>query len=448
MDESNNYYIHNAFIVNEGKLFQGDVLVREGKIARIMGKNALVEDIVMDARTRFVDATGLYLLPGGIDEHVHFRDPGLTRKGDFQSESRAAVAGGICSVLDMPNTLPQTTTLALWEEKQASAEGRMYTNYAFYLGATNHNLDEITRADRRKVAGVKLFLGSSTGDMLLSDDAVLDALFEWKGMPFLAHCEDEATIRQNTERAKAVFGDAAPFRIHPEIRSRKACMLSSGKAVKAAQKHRAPLHILHVSTAEELSLLDADYPEITMEVCPSYLFFSDRDYDRLGCRIKCNPAIKAETDREALLQALKHNKIRCVGSDHAPHCWEEKHKPYFQSPSGMPMVAHSLPLLLELVWEKKLKMVQVAELLSHGPASLLGICNKGYLREGYDADLVLVEMNETPAPADIPYRCGWSPLEGVKLHGRIHSTFVNGKRVYHLGKYAEKAEGKPLTFDR
>ena len=448
MDETDNYYIHNAFIVNEGKLFQGDILVKEGKIARIMGKNALVDDIAMEPGTRFIDATGLYLLPGGIDEHVHFRDPGLTRKGDFLSESRAAVAGGICSVLDMPNTLPQTTSIARWEEKQASAEGRMYTNYAFYLGATNHNLDEITRSDRRKVAGVKLFLGSSTGDMLLSDETVLHALFQWKGLPFLAHCEDETTIRVNTEKAKTTYGDDAPFRIHPEIRSREACLLSSEKAVKMAQQYNAPLHILHVSTVEELSLLNADYPEITMEVCPSYLFFNDKDYDKLGCRIKCNPAIKTAADQEALLQALQHNRFRCIGSDHAPHSWDEKDRPYFQSPSGMPMVAHTLPLLLELVWEKKLKMVQVAELLSHGPASLLGICRKGYIREGYDADLVLVEMNEAPSSADIPYRCGWSPLEGRRLHGRIHSTFVNGKCVYRLGKFADKAEGKPMEFDR
>lgn len=448
MDDTSNYYIHNALIVNDGKQFQGDVLVREGKISRIMGKNALIEDVAMDSQTRYIDATGLCLFPGGIDEHVHFRDPGLTHKGDFSSESRAAVAGGICSVLDMPNTLPQTTGIAEWEAKQASAEGRMYTNYAFYLGATNHNLEEITKADRQKVAGVKLFLGSSTGDMLLSDEKVLNDLFAWKGMPFLAHCEDEDTIRQNTEKAKAAYGENAPFRVHPQIRSREACLISTEKAVMAARQHRAPLHILHVSTEEELSLLDAEYPEITMEVCPSYLFFSEKDYDTLGCRIKCNPAIKTANDQNALLTALQQNRFRCVGSDHAPHTWEEKNRPYFQSPSGMPMVAHTLPLLLELVWEKKLKMTQVAELLCHGPARLLGICNKGFIREGYDADLVLVEMNEQPTDADIPYRCGWSPLEGRPLHSRIHSTFVNGKCVYRLGKFAGKAEGKPLQFKR
>lgn len=450
MDGRNHFYIHNARIVNEGKLFAGDLLIQNGKIARIFGKNSLTEDVEMDPQTQYVDATGCLLLPGGIDEHVHFRDPGLTHKGDFCSESRAAVAGGICSVLEMPNTVPQTTTNALWEEKQASAAGRMFTNYAFYLGATDHNLEEIRKADRRRVAGIKLFLGSSTGNMLISDDTVLEKLFEWQGLPFAAHCEEEETIRHNLAAAKERYGEEIPFRMHARIRSAEACLRSTRKAVETAARYHAPLHILHVSTAEELALLAEAPPEITLEVCPSYLFFSEEDYDRLGCRIKCNPSIKGKADREALLHALQQGRIRCVGSDHAPHTREEKERPYLQSPSGMPMVAHTLPLLLELAWEGKIKMAQVPELLSHNPAKLFQISNKGFIREGYDADLVLVEtgVTETVTREQLPYRCGWSPLEGCTLHHRIRTTFVNGKRVYHQGKFAGKAEGEPLLFDR
>ncbi|MBO4282375.1 MAG: dihydroorotase [Bacteroidales bacterium] len=450
MSHDQAYYIHNAHIVNEGKLFQGDVLIEHGKISRILGKNALAEDISLDNGTRYINATGMYLLPGGIDEHVHFREPGLTHKGDFESESLAAVSGGICTVLDMPNTLPQTTTLEHWEEKQAAANGRMHTNYAFYLGATNHNLNEIQAADRSRVPGVKLFLGSSTGDMLLSDEKTLETLFEWKGLPLLAHCEDEETIRRNMQEARERYGENPPFRIHAEIRSEEACYLSSLKAVQLARKHRTPLHILHISTAKELELLSPDYPEITMEASPSYLTFCDADYDRLGCRLKCNPAVKRAEDREALRKALLLGKFRCVGSDHAPHTWEEKDKPYFQSPSGMPMVAHTLPLLLEAVWRKEAKLTQVAEWLSHGPARLLHIQNKGFIREGYDADLVLVQACEgyTVERALLPYRCGWSPLEGMSLHYRVHTTFVNGNIAYESGRFARRASGTPLRFER
>lgn len=450
MDSSDNYYIHNARIVNEGKIFSGDLLVQEGKIARILGKNTLTDDIQMHPQTRFVDATGCMLLPGGIDEHVHFRDPGLTRKGDFYSESRAAVAGGVCSVLDMPNSVPQTVTNSLWEKKQESAAGRMFTNYAFYIGATNDNFEEIRKADTEHVPGIKLFLGSSTGNMLLSDETVMENLFKWQGLPMLAHCEDETVIRNNTEEAVRKFGEQIPFRMHPQIRSEEACIRSTQKAVEMARRYSTPLHILHVSTAAELELLSDNHPEISMEACPSYLFFNDNDYDSLGCRIKCNPAIKKRTDAEALTLALQQGRIRCIGSDHAPHTWEEKDKPYLQSPSGMPMVAHTLPLLLELVWRNILKITQVTELFCHNPARLLHIRNKGFIRQGYDADLVLVEPGtiQTVTRDRLPYRCGWSPLEGMTLHHRIRSTFVNGRRVYNDGTFARNANGKPLCFER
>lgn len=444
------YYIHHATIVNENKVFKGDVLLQDGRISRIMGEHSKVEDVELAPDTRFVEADGCYLMPGGIDEHVHFRDPGLTHKGDFLTESRAAVAGGITSVLDMPNTLPQTTTRALWEQKAQSAEGRMYTNYAFYLGATNHNFSEILAADPQKVAGVKLFLGSSTGDMLLSDEQTLDRLFQWKGMPFLAHCEEETIIRNNTEKAKKQYGETAPFRIHAGIRSEEACYLSSQKAVERARKYRAPLHILHVSTRKELSLLSEAYPEITMEACPSYLFFSEKDYDRFGCRIKCNPSIKTEDDRQAILEALQDGRIRCVGSDHAPHTWSEKDQDYFHSPSGMPMVQHSLLLLMELVHEGKLRLTRIPELLSHHPAELLKIKNKGFIQEGYDADLVLVDpfQNTLVETDNTYYACAWSPLSGRTFHSRIRTTFVNGRIVYNQGHFSSKAEGSPLCFDR
>jgi dihydroorotase len=326
----------------------------------------------------------------------------------------------------------------------------MYTNYAFYLGATNNNMDEILKADPQRVPGVKLFLGSSTGNMLLSDTSMLDRLFQWQGLPFLAHCEEEQLIRDNLTAAIGRFGDRIPFRMHPHIRSAEACLRSTRKAVEAAEKYHAPLHILHVSTAQELELLSDLHPEITMEICPSYLFFSEEDYERLGCRIKCNPAIKSKTDQEALTSALQQGRIRCVGSDHAPHTWEEKALPYIQSPSGMPMVGHTLLLLLELVWEDKLKLTQVPELFSHGPARLLQIAERGFVREGCRADLVLVEtgVTETVTKGQLHYRCGWSPLEGFTLHHRIHSTFVNGKRVFHKGRFSETAAGEPLFFDR
>ena len=450
MGAANHYYIHDAHIVNENKIFQGDVVIQEGKISRVMGKNANVEELNLHPDTQFVDASGQYLFPGGIDEHVHFREPGLTHKGDFESESRAAVAGGVCSVLEMPNTVPQTTTRALWESKQESAAGKMHCNYAFYIGATNHNLEEIKMADPQKVAGVKLFLGSSTGDMLLSDDSVLEQIFKWQKLPLLAHCESETVIRANTEAAKLQYGENAPFRIHAQVRSEEACYQSSLKAVQMAKKYRAPLHILHISTQKELTLLDGRYPEITMEACPSYLFFSEKDYDNLGCKIKCNPSIKRESDREALLNALQENRIYCVGSDHAPHTWEEKNKDYFHSPSGMPMVQHSLLLLLELCHRQKLKLTQVANLFSHHPAQLLHMANKGFIREGYDADLVLVSLTETTTvTADNSlYRCQWTPLEGSCLHARIVSTFVNGYRAYHNNTVSKQHYGAQITFNR
>lgn len=450
MAETNNYYIHNANIVNEDKIFQGDILVQNGKIARIMGSKLPIDEIAMHPDTRYVDATGYFLLPGGIDEHVHFREPGLTHKGCFESESRAAVAGGICSILDMPNTIPQTTTCSQWEAKQESASGKMYCNYAFYIGATSQNLEEVKKADKRKVAGVKLFLGSSTGDMLISDENIIESLFKWQEMPLLAHCESEPIIRANTEKFKQQYGENAPFRIHTQVRSEEACYQSSLKAIKIAQKYHTPLHILHISTEKELSLLDERHPQITMEVCPSYLFFSEKDYDRLGCKIKCNPSIKTEKDKEALLQALKNNRIQCVGSDHAPHCWEEKNNSYFNSPSGMPMVQHSLLVLLELCYQKKLKITQVANLLSHHPAKLLQIEHKGFIREGYDADLVLVDLEQTTVVnrSNCYYQCQWSPLEGECLHARIRSTFVNGCLAYDNGTFSKQHFGKPIIFNR
>lgn len=450
MLEDNNFYIYNASIVNEHKVFKGNVLVQDGIISRVIGAHTHPDNIEINPVTKFINAEGLFLLPGGIDEHVHFRDPGLTCKGDFFSESRAAVAGGICSVIDMPNTIPQTTGIDAWQKKQSSARGRMFTNYAFYLGATNHNMEEIKRADRNKVAGVKMFFGSSTGDMLLSDENTINKLFQWKGLPFLAHCEEDSIIKNNFSEAMEKYGDSCDFGLHPIIRSEEACYQCSLKVIQTAKKFHTPIHILHVSTAKELKLISEKHPEISLEICPSYLFFCDKDYKKYKYRIKCNPSIKTEEDREALIDGIDKGLFTCAGSDHAPHTIEEKDKSYFQSPSGIPMVQHTFQILLELCHEKKIKITSVVELMSHGPARLLNIKNKGFIKEGYDADLVLIDMGRQSSvhKDNLYYKCKWSPLEGFTFNSVIHTTFVNGKITYNLGRFASKAEGKPLIFNR
>ena len=446
----NNYFIYNAFVVNEGKVFCADVLVQQGKIARIMKKNLPVEDLQFEENTIFIDATNKYLLPGAIDEHVHFRQPGLTHKGDMYSESRAAVAGGVTSVMDMPNVIPQTTNIDLLREKFNMAQGTMFTNYSFYLGATNNNIEQIRQIDKSHVCGIKLFMGSSTGDMLVSDNEMLHDLFRIKNLPIAVHCEDESIIARNIQQAKEEYGENVPIEKHTEIRSEEACFTSTQKAIALAQQYGTKLHILHISTAKELTLLANQYPDITAEVCVAYLFLDENDYFSLGTKMKCNPAIKQASDREALFEALLSGKISTIGSDHAPHTQKEKKNTYFKAPSGIPNVQHTLPLMLEMYKENKIKIQNIVEHLCHAPARIYSIEQRGFIREGYFADLVLVDTEQETEinKKTILYKCKWSPFDGKKLHTRIEKTFVNGELVYDNGKFKTSPNGVALCFNR
>jgi dihydroorotase len=450
MEICNNYFIYNAFIVNEGKVFCGDVLIRRGKIVSVMKKDSAVEDLFLEDDTVFIDATNKYLTPGVIDEHVHFRDPGLTHKGDMYSESRAAIAGGITSVMDMPNVSPQTTTNDLIEEKYLLAKNRMFTNYSFYLGATNHNISQIRQADTSRVCGVKLFMGASTGDMLVSDDEILRQLFQIQTLPIAVHCEDETMIANNIQRARKQYGEHVPMEKHPEIRSEEACFAATQKAIALARQYGAKLHILHLSTAKELSLLKNLPPHISAEVCTAYLCLDENDYPRLGTKMKCNPSIKQSDDKAALFEALLSGTIATIASDHAPHTVEEKKNAYFKSPSGIPLVQHSFLLMLEMYKENKIKLQTIVERMCHAPARIYEIKQRGFIREGYFADLVLVDMEkETEINIDtLYYKCKWSPFEGVKLHARIEKTFVNGELVYNDATFPASPNGQPLQFNR
>jgi dihydroorotase len=415
-----------------------------------MKKDMFLEDLFLEDDTVFIDATNKYLLPGVIDEHVHFREPGLTHKGDMYSESRAAVAGGITSVMDMPNVFPQTTTNDLLDEKYRLAEGKMFTNYSFYLGATNHNIAQIRQADTSRVCGIKIFMGSSTGDMFVSDDEILRELFQIQTLPVAVHCEDENIITNNIQEVKKHYGEEIPIEQHPKIRSEDACFTSTQKAVALAQQYGTKLHILHLSTAKELTLLSNQYPNISAEVCVAYLYLDENDYPSLGTKMKCNPSIKQSSDKTALFEALLSGHIATIASDHAPHTQEEKENTCFQSPSGIPVVQHSLLLMLELYRENKIKLQTIVDRMSHAPARIFEIAQRGFIREGYFADLVLVDMEqETLINTDtIYYKCKWSPFEGKKIHARIDKTFVNGELVYDDGNFPAPPHGQALQFNR
>ena len=450
MKVSDNYFIHNVFVVNEGKVFKADVVVQQGKIARILKMNVPIEDLELEDNTIFIDATDKYLLPGIIDEHVHFREPGLMHKGDMYSESRAAVAGGVTSVMDMPNVIPQTTNIETLNERFKLAEGKMFTNYSFYLGATNQNQDDIRQIDNARICGIKLFMGSSTGNMLVSEDTVLEQLFQIKNIPIAVHCEDEDIISANMQKAKEQYGEDVPIEEHPNIRSEEACVVSTQKAVELARKHGTQLHVLHLTTAKELSLFSQQYPNITAEACVAYLYFDNKDYANFGTRMKCNPAIKTANDKQTLLDAVVSGTITTIGSDHAPHTEEEKQNTYFNAPSGILMVQHILPLMLELCKDGKIKLQTIVERMSHAPARIYQVEERGFIREGYSADLVLVDMEkESTIDKDtIYYKCNWSPFEGRKLHTYIEKTFVNGVLVFDDGQFPASPNGKPLQFNR
>ena len=453
-----NYYIKNATLVNEGQTFVASVFVSDGKIAKIVREG---EDGPSTGSGTFassgeiIDARGKYLIPGIIDEHVHFRDPGLTHKADIYTESRAAVAGGVTSFMDMPNTNPQTTTLELLQQKFDLAAEKSLANYSFYLGATNDNLSEVIKTDPKKVCGIKLFMGSSTGNMLVDKNEVLVRLFRESPCLIAAHCEDEATIHANTVCSKdlaakgQVILDAG---IHPFIRTTEACYKSSFKAVDMADHFGARLHVLHISTQRELSLFRNDIPlkdkKITAETCPHYLWFDARDYEAKSFAIKCNPAIKSHRDKEALLQALKEGRIDTIGTDHAPHLREEKFTgDYFTSKSGFPSVQHSLEVMDNVLPNNLPLLVQ---LMCHNPAILYQIDRRGFIREGYHADLALVDMNASHriSNQDEYSKCGWTPYDGVQTHCRVTHTFVNGNLVFANGDFHEDNKGMRLCFNR
>ncbi len=439
--------IKNATLVNENQIFRADVLIENDIIADIA---ISIPDTDADVT---LEATGKYLLPGVIDDQVHFREPGLTWKGDITSESRAAVAGGITSFIEQPNTVPNAVTQELLEDKYQIAATSSFANYSFMMGGTNNNLDELLRTNPRNVAGIKLFLGSSTGNMLVDDPATLENIFSKTRMLIAVHCEDEATIRRNTEMHKEKYGEDIPVRCHPDIRSAEACYLSSSKAIELARKTGARLHVFHVSTAAETDLFDNHLPlqdkKITAEVCVHHLTFTDADYDDKGTLIKWNPAVKSAEDKEALWKALLDDRIDVVATDHAPHTLEEKSQKYLQAPSGGPLVQHSLNLMWEHYRNGRITLEKLVEKMCHNPAILFRIEKRGFLRKGYKADLVLVdpEQSYTVQPDQLLYKCGWSPLEGETFHSKVTHTFVNGQLVYENGEVYEQPCGERLLFE-
>ena len=440
--------IQNAQLVNEGKVSQKDLLIRGEKIAKIGNR------IAPTAGEELIDASGLHLLPGWIDDQVHFREPGLTHKATIASESRAAVAGGITSFIEMPNTQPQTTTQKALEDKLERAAKDSIANYGFLFGGTNDNLDQIKSFDTTKAAGLKLFLGSSTGNMLVDDEQVLEKIFSSTDLPIAVHCEDEATIKENLARYIAQYGDDIPIEKHHVIRSQEACYRSSSRAIRLAKATGARLHVFHLSTAVETELFSNEKPlaqkKITAEVCVHHLWFSEEDYAQKGTLIKWNPAVKKASDREALWKALNEDKIDVLATDHAPHTLQEKQNPYTKAPSGGPLVQHAYPALLTAVKQGKTTLEKLVEKACHNPAILFKIQNRGFLREGYFADLVLVNLNKkfTVVKEDLLYQCGWSPFEGTTFEATIAKTFVNGDLVYDGGKIIEGSLGKKLTFER
>lgn len=441
--------IKNAQIVNEGTITSGDVLIEADRIAEIAPSIS-----VKNADTKVIDADGFYLIPGMIDDQVHFREPGLTHKATIKTESRAAVAGGITSFIEMPNTVPQATTIDLLEQKFAIAAKDAHANYSFMFGGTNDNLSEILKVDKTKVAGLKLFLGSSTGNMLVDNPAVLEEIFSKTDLLISTHCEDEATIKKNLEAAIAIYGDAIPIEKHPEIRSEQACYISSSQAIALAKKTGARLHVFHLSTAKETKLFDKKKAlkdkKITAEVCVHHLWFTSEDYPSKGTKIKWNPAIKTKKDREGLWKALNEGRIDVIATDHAPHTLEEKDNVYTKAPSGGPLVQHALEALFEMQRKGYITVEKLVEKVAHNPAILFEIKDRGYIRKGYKADLVLINPNApwTVTKENIAYKCGWSPFEGTTFRARVTHTFVNGHLAYQNGEIAKTPKGERLTFNR
>jgi len=439
--------IKDAQVVNEGSIFGADVLIQDGRIANIAPTIAN-----LPFNHTEINAHGLHLFPGVIDDQVHFREPGLTHKADIHSEARAAVAGGVTSFMEMPNTNPPATTIELLEQKYAIAAMGSLANYSFFMGGANDNLEELKRVDKAQICGIKIFAGSSTGNMLVDNEQTLEGIFGECDNLIAVHSESEPIIRHNLEVYKQQFGENIPFKAHAAIRSIEACYKSSEKLVDMAKRYGTRLHILHISTAEELALFRNDIPlvdkKITAEACVHHLWFDASDYDTLGGLIKCNPAIKEARHKKAILEALLNDTIDILATDHAPHTWEEKQQPYLQCPSGLPLVQHPLLMMLDFYKEGKISLEKIAEKMSHAPAACFKLQERGYIREGYKADLVLVDLNKshTVAKDNIYYKCGWSPLEGHAFASSVVSTFVNGNLVFDQGKIIDSHIGERLQF--
>ena len=440
--------IKNATVINEGNRLNEDILIEGDLITSISKK------IQIDSDTQVIDAHGLILIPGMIDDQVHFREPGLTHKGNILSESKAAIAGGVTSYIEMPNTSPNTTTVDEFNKKISIASINSYSNFSFMFGGTNDNLDEIKKINPTEVAGIKLFLGSSTGKMLIDNLNSIEKIFSSTSLPISAHCEDEQTIRNNTKKYKQIYGENVPMELHPKIRSEEACYKSSKYAVDLAKKTGARLNVFHISTKKEIDLFNNKLPveekKLTAEVCAHHLWFTDRDYKKLGSKIKWNPAIKSQSDKDALWNAIKEDKIDIIASDHAPHTEIEKENSYFNCPSGGPMVQHTILSLLEESPKHGVSIEKIVEKIAHNPSKIFKIKKRGFIKEGYYADLVLVNPNSPTlvSKESLLYKCGWSPFEGVTFSSSIHSTILNGRVVYSNGVVNETPNGKKLVFDR
>jgi dihydroorotase len=439
--------LKNGIVVNEGTIQENDILIVDDLIVKI------AKDITaVDAKV--IDASGLHILPGIIDDQVHFREPGLTHKGTIATESRAALAGGITTFMEQPNTTPQTTTVKKLEEKFSTAAASSFANYSFLFGGTNDNLEELKRLDKNACSGIKLFLGSSTGNMLVDDEKVIENIFKNTQMVISAHCEDETTIRKNLAKFKAEYGDDIPIKFHPTIRSEEACYLSSSRAIALAEKTGARLHVFHLSTGKETDLFRNDIPlqqkKITAEVCIHHLWFSDADYAEKGNLIKWNPAVKTAKDRDLLWDALLDDRIDVIATDHAPHLLEEKDNVYTKAPSGGPLVQHALPAMLQMVADGRIKLETMVQKMCHNPAILFQIEKRGFIREGYFADLVVVNLNNqwSVTKENIAYKCKWSPFEGVTFSSKVMHTILNGHLGYSNGSFSETRKAKRLTFNR
>tara|TARA_R110002033_G_scaffold1096_26_gene10205 strand:- start:22488 stop:23825 length:1338 start_codon:yes stop_codon:yes gene_type:complete len=439
--------LKNGIIINEGIIEESDILIVDEIIVKI------AKDI-SDADAEVIDCSGKHIMPGVIDDQVHFREPGLTHKGTIATESRAALAGGITTFMEQPNTTPQTTTIEKLEEKFATAANSAFANYSFLFGGTNDNLEELKKLDKNACSGIKLFLGSSTGNMLVDDEKVIENIFRNTEMVISAHCEDETTIRENLAKYKAEYGDDIPLELHPIIRSEEACYLSSSRAIALAKKTGARLHVFHLSTGKETDLFQNDIPleqkKITAEVCIHHLWFSDADYAKKGTLIKWNPAVKTANDRDMLWDALLDDRIDVIATDHAPHLLEEKNNVYTKAPSGGPLVQHALNAMLEKVKDDVISLEKMVQKMCHNPAILFQIEKRGYIREGYYADLVVADLNNpwTVTKENIAYKCKWSPFEDTTFSSKVIHTFVNGHLGYSNGQFSEKRNAKRLTFNR